>query len=263
MKELSKVFSRILRPTARPPRGADFPVVPRGQVVLSNGRSGSIGQLFLDHKGAPTSKWAHYLDIYDSYLSQVRDRCALASQETHLLEIGVAEGGSLEIWSQYFGSKSKIVGLDIEPQVSANLPQNVILVTGSQADRNVLQACAQAVDHRIDVVIDDGSHRGKDQITSFIELWPDLSEGAVYIVEDLHTAYWSDFGGGRNRRGTFIHFARGLVDDMHLSYHRKPTSQLGVSATRSISSVAFYDSVVVVTKGQRGSPVRVDAGLGK
>ena len=36
-----------------------------------------------------------------------------------------------------------------------------------------------------DVIIDDGSHKPSDQIKSFEILWPMLSDGGLYIIEDV------------------------------------------------------------------------------
>ena len=48
----------------------------------------------------------------------------------------------------------------------------------------------------IDIVLDDGSHNMKDIIVSLESLFPMLNDGGVYMIEDLHTAYWRKFGGG-------------------------------------------------------------------
>ena len=34
------------------------------------------------------------------------------------------------------------------------------------------------------------------QKASFNALWPQLSDGGLYIVEDTHSGYWPGFGGG-------------------------------------------------------------------
>ena len=47
-------------------------------------------------------KWSHYFNIYDQYFSKYRDR------EIVILEIGVFQGGSLQMWKNYFGPKDKI-----------------------------------------------------------------------------------------------------------------------------------------------------------
>ena len=65
------------------------------------------------HTGRRLNKWKHYFEIYDRHFSRFRER------EISVLEIGVADGGSLEIWRRYFGPKARIVGLDINPGCKA------------------------------------------------------------------------------------------------------------------------------------------------
>jgi len=36
-----------------------------------------------------------------------------------------------------------------------------------------------------DIVIDDGSHRFEDQMTTFAWLWSSVKRGGVYVVEDI------------------------------------------------------------------------------
>ena len=56
-----------------------------------------------------TGHVVNYFEIYDRHFSRFRNR------DIALLEIGVAGGGSLEIWRRYFGPKARIVGIDINP----------------------------------------------------------------------------------------------------------------------------------------------------
>jgi hypothetical protein len=43
----------------------------------------------------------------------------------------------------------------------------------------------------------------------------------VYLVEDLHTAYWDEFGGGLKKEGTFIEFCKGLIDELNAYWVRE------------------------------------------
>ena len=40
-----------------------------------------------------------------------------------------------------------------------------------------------------DVVIDDGSHKPEDQLSSFMTVWPFLNKGGYYVIEDMHPYY--------------------------------------------------------------------------
>ena len=78
-------------------------------------------------------KWIHYFDIYERHFSRFRNK------EVVILEIGVFQGGSLQMWKEYFGDKAKIYGVDIEPQCKTLEEENVKIFIGSQSDRNFLR----------------------------------------------------------------------------------------------------------------------------
>ena len=59
---------------------------------------------------------------------------------------------------------------------------------GDQADPESLRAAA-AEAGPFDVVIDDGSHRSDHMLHTFHALFPSLSPGGVYIVEDLEANF--------------------------------------------------------------------------
>src|SRR6516165_2890021 len=73
--------------------------------------SGSLCRIFVDHEGFASDKWEHYFPIYEAAFSKFIAR----GQPIRLLEIGVQNGGSLQIWSKYFPAGSTIVGIDIDP----------------------------------------------------------------------------------------------------------------------------------------------------
>jgi hypothetical protein len=98
----------------------------------------------------------------------------------------------------------------------------------------------------VDVVLDDGSHIATHQRASFDVLFPLLAEGGLYMIEDVHTAYWPGFEGGLRKRGTAIEFLKEKVDEIHKHYIKD-----GLNNTESMSdieSIQFFDSIAVVRK---------------
>lgn len=97
-----------------------------------------------------------------------------------LLEIGVAQGGSLRMWREYFPN-AVIVGIDIRPEPV----EGCTVVYCNQNNAEGLRALAE--EHGpFDIVLDDGSHKTKDQQASFTTLFPDhVCEGGLYVIEDL------------------------------------------------------------------------------
>jgi hypothetical protein len=232
-------------------------------VALDRAPGGPLADLFFAHDGRLIHKWVHYLEIYERHLGAYRDGFPLPDgtrRPLRLLEIGVSQGGSLQLWRKYFGPEATIFGIDVDPRCAAlDNPETRVRI-GSQADSAFL---ATVIDEMggVDVVIDDGSHRARHQRASFDALFPRLSFGGLYLAEDLHTSYWAfEFAGGYRRPGTFIEVSKGLVDGMHSWYHRWPISHRARRAKTEIFSVCFYDSIVVIEKRHRDQPVVVKVG---
>jgi hypothetical protein len=70
----------------------------------------------------------------------------------------------------------------------------------------------------------------------------------VYMVEDLHTAYWDEYGGGVGREGTFIELCKGLIDELNADWSRDklPPTEF----TKTTLSMHFYDSIVAFERGR-------------
>lgn len=177
-----------------------------------------------------SSKWSHYHEAYREEFARV------TRPVTTLLEIGVEGGGSLEMWNEMFPG-AKVVGLDIDPRCKALERHGFTVEIGDQSDRAFLRGVVKR--HApFSIVVDDGGHWPFMQRTAFEELWPGLSFGGCYCVEDLHTAYSLRWGG----RG-FLKFCHGLVDAMNGHHFNCRSPYRG-----QIGAVNFRDSLVFVHK---------------
>jgi hypothetical protein len=103
----------------------------------------------------------------------------------------------------------------------------------------------------LDIVLDDGSHVSSHQRVSFEVLFPLLSDGGLYMIEDMHTAYMPTYEGGHRRPGTAIEMVKGMIDDMHGWYH---SEALGTPARDWITGIHVYDSIAVIEKRRRRRP---------
>jgi hypothetical protein len=199
-----------------------------------------LWEYFLYNKGHLIHKWHHYFDIYNNHFHRYRD------QPVTILEIGVYHGGSLQMWKDYFGTQAKIYGLDIDPRCKELEEDQIEIFIGDQANRDFLKELTNKIGP-IDIVIDDGGHTMVQQITTFEELFPSISERGIYLVEDLHTSYWEEYGGGYRVNGSFIEFAKGLIDSLN-AWHSRDQNLTPNLLTKSITGLHFYDSVLVVEK---------------
>jgi hypothetical protein len=198
-------------------------------------------------------KWMHYFELYERHFARFR------GQPVTILEFGVSQGGSLQMWRDYFGPAARLFGVDINPQCRQFEEEGVRIFIGDQADRSFLRALAQELP-QVDILIDDGGHTMKQQIATFEELFPRVAPDGVYLCEDVHTSYWRRWGGGYRKRGTFIEYSKGWIDDLNAWHSRQPRRLRVSDFTRTAHSVHFYDSVVVVEKRPVQPPTDVRTG---
>jgi 23S rRNA U2552 (ribose-2'-O)-methylase RlmE/FtsJ len=205
-----------------------------------------IEQYVRNNTGRIIFKWSSYFDVYDRHFSQFRNK------EVVIVEIGVANGGSLQLWKNYFGSKAKIYGVDINPVCKDFEEENIQIFIGSQSDRKFLKELKSKIPP-IDILIDDGGHKMDQQRITFEELFGHIKENGVYFCEDMHTSYWIKYGGGLRRKGTFIEYTKKFVDKLN-AWHSDQRNFKVDDFTKSARSVHFYESIVVVEKAKVEKP---------
>jgi len=209
-------------------------------------------RLFYEHSGRLIHKWDHYLEIYDRFFAPYRGKPAA------ILEIGVSQGGSIELWRKYFGPSAKIAGVDVEPRSAFTLDENMKIFIGSQADPELLSQ-ALAWLGPPDIVIDDGSHQVRHQHASLDYLFPRMAPRGLYVCEDLHSNYWAKYGGGYRKPSTFIERMKRLVDDLHAWHHRYGEGDKAIAAGQ-VFGLHFFDSLVVVEKRPTTRPSHIKVG---
>jgi hypothetical protein len=252
-----KLLSR-LHPTIWP----KYDPAKLADAKASDAAQGDFAQLFFAHDGRLCNKWVQYFAVYDRHVARFRSGFPEGgtTRPVRLLEIGVLHGGGLQLWRKYLGPDAVIFGADIHPRCQALDQPDLPVRIGSQADPEFLRDVVREMGG-VDIVIDDGSHINEHQKLSFEVLFPLLSDGGVYIVEDTHTSYWPRYGSGLRNRDSFVVYAHKLVDQMHGWYGvrtRRPIP--GIDPKTMISGVSFHDSVVVIDKLRHGAPYIVKVG---
>ncbi len=201
---------------------------------------------FRQNQGRTIHKWTHYFEVYERHFSRFRGK------DINILEIGVAQGGSLQMWKHYFGNRATIYGVDVNPLCKALEEDNIKIFIGSQSDKQFLRKLKATIP-KCDLLIDDGGHTMVQQIVTFEEMFDHVKSDGVYLVEDLHTSYAIEFGGGYRRRGTFIEYSKSFIDYLN-AYHSEQGALKTNSFTESVASLHYYDSVLVIEKARRGRP---------
>jgi SAM-dependent methyltransferase len=221
--------------------------------------SGKLFDLFLAHDGKAIDKWEQYLGVYQSELAGL----IAVGKPLRLLEIGVQNGGSLELWHKFLPPGSQIRGLDIDPRVASltfdhgTTRADVADATNAQHLEEILGA------ETFDIIIDDGSHVCGDVIRTFEILFDRVAPGGRYIVEDLHCSYYPGHGGGLKSAESSIEHLKSLIDSLHADHlqpgESNPTERDKLSQyNRWVARVAFYDSIAIIEKlpSAKTSPYR-------
>lgn len=210
-----------------------------------------ISDIFWSNTGKIVHKWHHYLPIYDRYFSRFR------GGPVKMLEIGVSKGGSLKMWRDYFGPEAIIFGIDIDPKCAAFDGQYASVRIGSQADADFLRGVVTEMGG-VDIVLDDGSHVGRHIRASLDALFPILSENGIYMIEDLHTAYWQNYDGSQSSPHNFMKVVKQLVDDIHHWYHLRGETVLATAG--KLGGMHIHDSIVVLDKVTQTEPRQSQVG---
>jgi hypothetical protein len=184
----------------------------------------------------------------------------LRRKKLNILEIGIGGygdskrgGESLRMWKSYF-SKSNIFGIDIQDKHFHD-EYRIRTFQGSQIDDNFIMKVVDAIGN-IDIIIDDGSHYNNHVIESFKLLFPALSIGGIYVVEDLQTSYWTeiagiDWGGSKdlNAPHTSMNFFKCLIDGLNYEEYMDHEYQPKYF-DKHIVSMHFYHNILFIFKGK-------------
>lgn len=211
----------------------------------------------LSHKGKVTDKWASYLEAYNDIFEPFKDNAK------YILEIGVQNGGSLEVLSEYFSNFERLVGCDINENCKKLTYENskISVVVGdanSEEVANIIKSYSTVYD----IIIDDGSHTSSDIIKSFLSYFPLLAPGGIFIVEDLHCSYWQEFQGGLYDENSSMGFLKSLTDLVNFEHWGVNTSReeylsefsnrlntrISEKQLAQIHSIHFINSICVIKK---------------
>ena len=199
------------------------------------------------------SDFHNYTETYAKYFSDLREK------PIRFLEIGIDKGNSVKLWEEYFPN-AELHFMDITLEKVEYFSNRSKYHITNQESPEDLQKFIKEIKGEFDVIIDDGGHTMNQQIISFINLFPQIKQGGMYIIEDLHTSYWAYYGGsiGLRRARTTIEFLKSLIDDLNfVGYRTGRASHLDISSSianelniyrESIESIHFYDSLAIIIK---------------
>jgi hypothetical protein len=203
----------------------------------------SLFEIFQHDLTLHCDKYLPYFSVYEQFFSKYRG-CDLT-----FIEVGVQGGGSLEMWRKYFGSTARIIGIDVDPTVLERKAPDVEIFIGNQEDPAFWAGFLPNVGP-IDAFLDDGGHTMNQQINTLLSVWPKISIGGVYMIEDTHTSYFKDWGNGLYQSNTIIEFTKRISDLVNVNHWQEPPPDHNIFKFSDLASIHYYNSMIVMTKGQ-------------
>lgn len=209
-----------------------------------------------------------YTYIYEKYLHQLQEK------EISLLEIGVAHGGSLRMWEEYFPN-ARLYAIDINPECQRHSSARSTVFIGDATDPDFMkQTVFPVAGETFDLIIDDGSHRNDHIIKAAESLFSHVKYGGYYFIEDFtvttlkgscwHAPYkgFTDFFEFAAYLSREIHFG-GTIDglgyrngDDRIPSIFRDSSRTGCSIwNESLFSISLYTNLCVLERQNRLSRI--------
>lgn len=141
-------------------------------------------------KGTDGPDYHGYTEIYSDYIDK---------NIKNVLEIGIGgefqytkKASSLKMWKEYLPN-AKIYGIDVNRSFFIE-EDRIICKYCDQSDVVCLTNLMREINNSFDLIIDDGCHNTIYQQITFSTLFQYVASGGLYIIEDLHTSVWGDWG---------------------------------------------------------------------
>jgi hypothetical protein len=126
-----------------------------------------------------------------------------------ICEVGVLAGGSLATWQELF-PQGTVAGVDNDPD--ARWPEGTRKIVMNQDDPG-LPAALDAWEAEWDLIVDDASHDGRLTAATLDLLWPLVSPGGYYVIEDWFTGF-ADYRGAC-KSPEMLTLVQSLLERMH------------------------------------------------
>ena len=181
-----------------------------------------------------STKHTTYFQAYDELLSTYKDR------QVTLVEVGVLSGGSLFMWRDYLGPKARIIGVDANPSASKWEASGFEIFIGDQGDERFWEQFFERVGN-VDVLLDDGGHTYKQQITTAHCSIPKINDGGILIVEDTHTSYMDGFG---VKNKSFIKWSYKFIDRMNRKFSGLKNGPKDLATHNFVWKLDYFESIV-------------------
>lgn len=215
----------------------------------------TITNLHFNKTGKVSDKWESYLTCYDKLFHDLK------TKPINILEVGIRNGGSLETWAEYFKNAINIIGCDIDSRCNLlTYSDNRIKVIVDDVKSNNTYSKINSFCSNLDIVIDDGSHNSIDILETFVNYFPMLNPGGIFVIEDTHTLYWKEWNNERNNPFNAYIFFKKLIDVINFEFWKNESTiedlfkeffvrEVPVFLKEGwIESIEFRNSLIIIKK---------------
>jgi hypothetical protein len=179
-------------------------------------------------------KLTGYFPVYEKILKDLK------SKPIVFVEVGVMDGGSLEMWIKYLHEDSRIIGVELNENAIKLRDKGYEIFIGDQSSPEFWKKFYNEVG-MIDVLLDDGGHTNLCQIVTVNESINNINDGGKIIIEDVGTSFMPRFG--NPCKTSFLNYSKNVVNRL---YGRNQSLNIKRSNLfeQNVFSINFYDSIV-------------------
>ena len=180
------------------------------------------------------TKHTNYFKIYDDLFSPYQNK------KVTFVDIGVFSGGSLFMWKNFFGKKATIIGVELNPIAKQFEKHGFKIFIGDQSSTAFWKSFFKKVG-KVDIVLDDGGHTNYQQIITTNSCIPNIKDGGLMVVEDIHASYIKKKFYNPSRY-SFINYNKKIIDD--INYRFPKLGSFKNSLNKFIYSVENFESII-------------------
>ena len=188
-----------------------------------------------------------YQHLYGFLLGPVREN------KLDVLEIGLGcdmnygPGKSL-LLLQEFLPNAKLDYLEFNKTCAMQFKDKMKRIyAGDQSDFGLLKQITDA--GKYDLIIDDGGHTRKQQINSFIGLWPSVKpKGGIYVIEDIFTSFLPGYNDYDTHALELVSHLIILMNTDSVSFKRADLDLKLKEISKTLHSVYCFAEVCAIVK---------------
>lgn len=203
----------------------------------------TLDQLAIKHQTDKSSLHHDYCKVYEQWFEPIRNK------PIKFVEIGFGGyefpdrgGQGLRMWREYF-TQAEVHCIELYDKV--NIPAGCSFHQMSQDDERCKDICRGA-----HVICDDASHICPLTYRTFINLFPALKAGGLYIIEDIESSWCPHNGWAQGTDDSLdmitptpVNIGRHLVNDINAQYIPG-----FIQTYPDAESVHFYKNLLVIKK---------------